>query len=169
MRLTGGQAAELAAALVVVALAGAGYVAVPNMVQGWAFMIPGTTDSAMTPAFFPRVALATTGTFALAVAVTVPMRTHPLPLMEMTRARWFRVAALVAVCFAYLGGLWLLGFTLASIVLMLVLGWLVGYPMRLPMLLTAFLLPPIVSWIFWYGLKAQLPTGRFLELISRLT
>lgn len=168
MRLTRGQAAELTAALVVAALAVAGHVAVPHMVSGWAFVIPGTTDGAMTPAFFPRVALATTATFALAVALTVPMRADPLPLMEMTRLRWTRLGALLATSFAYLAGLWLFGFTLSSIALILALGWLVGYPMKLPLLATAFLLPPAVSWIFWYGLKAQLPAGQLLELISHL-
>jgi hypothetical protein len=168
MRLTRDQVLEMTLALVVAAVAGAGYVAVPNMVSGWAFVIPGATDSAMTPAFFPRVALATTATFALAVALTAPMRTDPLPLLQMTRARWFRLGALLVTSFVYLGGLWLFGFTISSIALMLALGLLVGYPMRVPMLATAVLLPPIVSWIFWYGLKAQLPAGQLLELISPL-
>jgi hypothetical protein len=167
-RLTRDQLAEITVALVVAAIAGIGYLAVPNMVSGWAFVIPGTTDSAMTPAFFPRVALATTATFALAVAVTAPMRADPLPLLQMTRARWLRFGALFVTSLAYLGGLWLFGYTISSIALILALALLVGYPMKLPMLATAFLLPPIVSWIFWYGLKAQLPAGRFLTLISLL-
>ena len=164
--LTGHQAAEIAAGLTIAAIAGAGYLAVPQMVSGWAFVIPGTTDGPMTPAFFPQIALATTATFALLVAVSAPMRHDPLPLLEMTWRRWGRLAALLAISLAYLGALHLVGFIAASTALMLALALIVGFPLRLPMLATAFLLPPVVSTIFWYGLRVQLPTARILELIA---
>jgi tripartite tricarboxylate transporter TctB family protein len=157
---------EASAALVVAGLAVAGFIAVPHLVAGWAFVIPGTTDGAMAPTFFPRVALAMTATFGILVALTVSMRTDPLPLLAMTRASWLRIGALVLISVAYLASLRLFGFVLSSIALMLVLPLLVGYRKPVPLVATALLLPPAVSLVFWYGLKVALPSGHVLDHIA---
>jgi hypothetical protein len=156
---------EASAALVVAALAVAGFIAVPNLVSGWAFVIPGTTDGAMAPTFFPRVALAMTATFGILVALTISMRTDALPVLAMTRSNWLRIGALVLISVAYLASMRPLGFVLSSIALMLVLPLLVGYRKPIPLVATALLLPPAVSLVFWYGLKVALPSGQVLDHI----
>jgi hypothetical protein len=156
---------EAAAALLVAALAAAGFLAVPYLVSGWAFVIPGTTDSAMAPTFFPRVALAVTATFALLVVLSGSTRSDPLPILAMTRSSWARIAALLAISAAYLAGLRLIGFVLASFLLMLALPLLVGYRKRIPVLAVALLLPPVVSLVFWYGLKVALPGVPDLQVL----
>ena len=156
---------EASAALVVAALAVAGFIAVPNLVSGWAFVIPGTTDGAMAPTFFPRVALAMTAAFGILVALTVSMRTDPLPLLAMTRGNWLRIAALLVISAAYLASMRPFGFVLSSIALMLWLPLLVGYRRPVPLVATALLLPPAVSLVFWYGLKVALPSG---ELVNHM-
>jgi hypothetical protein len=161
------RAVEVGAGLFVALLAGAGFMAVPRLVSGWAFAIPGTTDSAMAPTFFPRLALAVTATFGILVAATAPLRTDPLPLLAMTRTNWLRIAALMALSLAYLVALRLFGFVLSSIALMLLLPVVVGYRRPIPLVATALLLPPIVSYVFWYGLKVALPGARVLEYIAR--
>jgi Tripartite tricarboxylate transporter TctB family len=160
--------AEASAALIVATVAGAGFVAVPHLVSGWAFFIPGTTDSAMAPTFFPRVALALTVAAGVLVALTTSLRSDPLPLLGMTRIHWLRIGALLAISIAYLLALRLLGFVLSSIILMLALPLLVGYRKTVPLVVTALALPPAVSLVFWYGLKVALPTVQVTDILARL-
>jgi hypothetical protein len=164
MPLNRDRAVEVAAALVVAALAGAGFLAVPQLVAGWAFAIPGTTDGPMAPTFFPRVAFATTAVFALLVVATAATRSDRLPLLAMKASNWLRLATLLAMMLAYLGGLRLFGFVPSSIVLMLVLPLLVGYRRPLPVLVTALAVPPVIALIFWHGLKVALPGIQALNL-----
>ncbi len=164
--INGARAAEAAAALFVAALAIAGFLAVPQLVSGWAFDIPGTTDSSMTPTFFPRVALAMTAAFAILVALTVFTRSDPLPLLVMTRTNWLRIGTLLVINAAYLATMRLFGFVLSSMVLMLVLPLLVGYRNMFAVIATALALPPVVSLIFWYGLKVALPGAQAFELLT---
>jgi putative tricarboxylic transport membrane protein len=158
---------EAGAGLFVALLAGAGFLAVPHLVSGWAFAIPGTTDSAMEPTFFPRVALAMTATFGIVVAVTTRLRSDPLPILAMTRTGWLRIAALMVITLFYLAALRLIGFVLSSIALMIVLPLLVGYRRPIPLVATALLLPPTVSYVFWYGLKVALPGASIVPFVMR--
>ncbi len=164
--MSGARVADAAAALFVAALAIAGFLAVPQVVSGWAFDIPGTTDSAMTPTFFPRIALAVTASFAILVAVTAFSRSDPLPLLTMTRTNWLRIGSLLVINVAYLAAMRLFGFVLSSIVLMLVLPLLAGYRKKSAIVVTALVLPPVVTLIFWYGLKVALPGAQFLERVT---
>ena len=159
---------EASAGLAVAALAVAGFIAVPHLVAGWAFVIPGTTDGAMAPTFFPRVALAMTATFGILVALTVSLRTDPLPLLAMTRSNWLRIGALLVITAVYLASMRPFGFVLSSIALMLMLPLLVGYRKPVPLVATALLLPPAVSLVFWYGLKVALPSGQVLDHLAWL-
>ena len=140
--------------------------AVPQLVSGWAFAIPGATDNAMTPTFFPRVALAITAAFGILVALTVFQRSDPLPLLAMTRARWMRIGALFVINAAYLATMRLFGFVFSSMVLMVALPLLVGYRNIIAVIATALVMPPAVSLIFWYGLKVALPGASAIELLK---
>jgi hypothetical protein len=154
---------EVVAALVVATFASIAFIAVPHLVSGWAFDIPGTTDAALSPSFFPRVALATTASFAVLVAVTAQMRTDHLPLAAMERAQLNRLGQITLINVGYFVGLWLFGFIASSVALLVLLPILVGYRRVLPILATAAILPPIVSLVFWYGLKVVLPVGHLLH------
>jgi hypothetical protein len=154
---------EVWAALAVAVIASIGFVAVPNLVAGWAFVIPGTTDAAMAPTFFPRVALGMTIATSLLVIVTASMRSEALPLSAMSGPRWRRLAQLLVINAAYFVGLRWIGFILSSAALLIVVPLLVGYRKVVPLLLTAAILPPVIWLLFWYGLRVVLPTGRLLD------
>jgi hypothetical protein len=162
-----GRMVDAGAGLVIALVAGAGFIAVPHLVSGWAFAIPGTTDSAMAPTFFPRLALATTATFGVLVALTAPLRSDPLPVMAMRRTGWLRIATLLAISIGYLAALPLFGFILSSTALMLLLPLMVGYRRPIPLVATALLLPPVVSYVFWYGLKVALPAAHIAPFFAR--
>jgi Tripartite tricarboxylate transporter TctB family len=154
---------EVWTALAVAVIASIGFVAVPNLVAGWAFVIPGTTDAAMAPTFFPRVALGMTIATCLLVIATASMRSEALPFSTMSGPRWRRLAQLFVINAAYFVGLRWIGFILSSVALLIVVPLLVGYRKVVPILLTAAILPPVIWLLFWHGLRVVLPTGRLLD------
>ena len=150
---------EILSAACVLAIAVAGFIAVPELVSGWRFVMPGTTDAALTPTFFPRLAFILLGVTALGVMMTSPVRREELPIVTMTGEDWRRFGGALALVVLYVMGARLFGFLPASIAFVASLALYSGYRNLLVIGLASVLAPLMVLLAFRYGLRVLLPAG----------
>jgi uncharacterized Tic20 family protein len=155
----GSRRAEIAAAAVLTAVGLVGFVVVPNFVSGWAFQMPGTTDAALAPTFFPRLAMALIVVAGLGVILSAPQRAERLPLVDMSRSEWLRFACVVAAILAFFLGLRVVGFVPASIVFIAAISVMLGYRRPIVVAAASILAPVLIVLAFRYGLKVLLPSG----------
>lgn len=151
--------AEIIAASIVLIGTVAGYLAVPQLVSGWAFAMPGTTDAALAPTFFPRVAMILVALASLGVLLSASSRTDTIPLVEMSREDWTRAGTLLVLVLLLFLGMRIVGFVAASALFIATTSLLLGY--RRPALVAAAAIaaPLLIVLSFRYGLKVLLPQG----------
>lgn len=151
--------AEGGVSLLLILLGIALYIAAPSVVAGWAFNIPGTTDVALAPAFFPRLAAVLIVLAALSVLLTMRMRTGPLPLLDTSREAYSKaflgaIAILVTIVLVPVTG-----FVVTSAVFVILVAFAGGYR-NLLILVPAAIVTPIILWfVFRHGLHVGLPHG----------
>lgn len=153
--------AEIVAASVLLIVAAGGFIAVPQLVSGWAFAMPGTTDSALTPTFFPRLAMVLLALTSFSVLIGAASRTDVIPLVEMTREDWRRVGAIFGLILLFFLGLRFIGFVPASALFVAAVALLLGYRRWMVLAVVAVVGAALVALVFRYGLKVQLPSGPF--------
>ncbi|WP_336744026.1 tripartite tricarboxylate transporter TctB family protein [Aureimonas altamirensis] len=152
---------EAGVALALLCGAVALFLAVPTLVSGWAFTMPGTTDNALQPSFFPRAVLVLLGLAAAAVLATGRIRKDSIPLVSTPRDEWLQLLRVLATVIAYFACIRLIGFQLASMLYVPATALAVGF--RRPLLVAAVALGfPVCTWaVFRYGLGVMLPSGPF--------
>jgi len=138
------------------------YVIAPYYVRGWAFNIPGTTDVALEPAFFPRLAAILMCLAAITVLVTIPRRKGPLPLSENGWEAYANVGIGLTGIFAYIMLIGVIGFVTASSLFMIIATWVSGYRRPVIIVVTSILVALALRLVFRFGLHVNLPTGFFL-------
>jgi putative tricarboxylic transport membrane protein len=137
------------------------FIYAPTLVRGWAFTIPGTTDAALEPSFFPRLASGLLAISAFTVLVTVPLRHDVLPVAQLTRQNYRNVGFGLIGIFAYLALIEVLGFVTSSSIFIATATWLSGYRRLSVLLPTAVLVSVALRLVFRFGLHVGLPTGLF--------
>src|SRR6056297_2440800 len=135
------------------------FIIAPQYVSGWAFNIPGTTDVALTPSFFPRLAATVVTVASLLVLLTIPLRSEPLPIEQISRAELARVVLGLTGIGVYLIGVTLVGFATSSILFIVIGSWLGGYRRPIPLIITAVVTAMAIRMVFRFGLNVNLPTG----------
>lgn len=140
-------------------LAVAGFLAVPQLVSGWRFVMPGTTDAALSPTFFPRLAFVLIGVTATLVMLTAFLRQDELPIAKMCTEDWLRFGGSLGLVVLYVTATGWVGFLPASIVFVAAMALLSGYRNYMVIALTSVLAPLSVLIAFRYGLRVLLPSG----------
>lgn len=135
------------------------YVKAPTLVSGWAFNIPGTTDVALAPMFFPRLSAVLIILAALSVLVTMRMRIGPLPLLDTSRETYLKVLAGLGGILVLIVLVPITGFVTTSAMFLLIGTWLGGYRNWLVLVPVAVATPLILWSVFRYGLYVGLPHG----------
>ena len=97
-----GQKLEFILAFIVLIAGVMLFVYSPTLVRGWAFSIPGTTDVALEPVFFPRLASVFVCLSALNLLITIPLRTIDLPAVTTKRKEYLKVILGLSGIFLYL-------------------------------------------------------------------
>jgi hypothetical protein len=138
------------------------FILAPQYVSGWAFNIPGTTDVALAPAFFPRLASAILIFCSLLVLATIPFRSEALPIATTTWVELSRVALGLCAILIYIISIGLLGFVTSSIIFVSVASWVGGYRRPVVVILTAIIASIVIRVVFRFGLNVNLPTGMFI-------
>lgn len=146
-------------ALLLVLLGAVLYIEAPSFVSGWAFNIPGTTDVALAPVFFPRLAAILIVLAALGVLLTMRMRTGPLPLLETGKEAYLKSIAGLAGITALIVLVPITGFVVTSAVFVILAAALGGYRNWLVLIPVAIAAPLILWFVFRYGLYVGLPHG----------
>lgn len=153
---------ELIAALVVMAGGTVGFFAVPHMVSGWAFAIPGLTDSSLSPTFFPRVGMAAMVLAGLGVVLSLGQRNGVIPFVTMNDEDWKRalIASVHVVAFAFV--LPIFGFFASSAMFIFGISATAGYRRLVVLASTAILFPLVTLLVFRWGLNVLLPSGPWM-------
>jgi putative tricarboxylic transport membrane protein len=151
--------AEIVTSLIFLVGAVGGFLAVPHLVSGWAFVMPGTTDSALTPTFFPRLAMVLLALTSLCMLLSAVSRTDVIPLVEMTSEDWKRVGTIFGLILLFFLGLPLIGFVPAAALFIGAVAFLLGYKRFLIVGAVAIAGSVLIAAVFRYGLKVQLPSG----------
>lgn len=150
---------EATLAIAVLAVAISGFFAIPNLVSGWAFVMPGTTDGALQPTFFPRLAMVLLGLAAGNLLLTAWQRDDTVPLMRMDRQDWRRVGVSGGLIAAYLLALPKVGFLIASAAFIAATALTSGYRRYWIVALVAVAAPITIMLGFRYALRVLLPAG----------
>ena len=138
------------------------FIKAPDLVRGWAFSIPGTTDVALEPSFFPRLGSLLLSVSALLVLATIPLRTHPLPAVGTSSSDYVRVGIGLAGILAYLLAVVTFGFVVSSIVFITAATIAGGYRNLLVILPVAITIALALRVVFRFGLHVGLPEGMFI-------
>jgi putative tricarboxylic transport membrane protein len=155
----GSRKAEIVTSSIFLICAVGGFIAVPQLVSGWAFVMPGTTDSALTPTFFPRLAMVLLSLTSVCVLFSAAARTDVIPLVEMTREDWKRVGTIFGLILLFFLGLRLIGFVPAATLFIAAVALLLGYKRVMIVGAVAIAGSVLIAVVFRYGLKVQLPSG----------
>ena len=131
----------------------------PDLVRGWAFTIPGTTDVALEPVFFPRLASLLLSASALLVIATIPLRSGALPAVGTGFAEYARVGIGLAGILVYLIGVVALGFVVSTVIFVTVASVVGGYRNLIVILPTAIGVAVALRLVFRFGLHVGLPEG----------
>jgi hypothetical protein len=135
------------------------FVRAPNLVAGWAFNIPGTTDVSLAPSFFPRLAAIALGLASLSVIATLHMRSGPLPLLDTRRLAYAKSALGFAAIVALVLLLPITGFIVTSALFIFGAAAAGGYRRWSVLVPTAIIIPVVLKLAFRYGLHIALPAG----------
>lgn len=135
------------------------FILAPQLVRGWAFVIPGTTDVALEPSFFPRLASAAVVLSATTVLATMPLRHDALPVEALTLGSLGKVAIGLFGIVAYLALIGSLGFVVSSSIFIVLTTWLGGYRRMVILVPTAIAVSVALRLVFRFGLHVGLPTG----------
>ena len=131
----------------------------PELVRGWAFTIPGTTDVALEPAFFPRLSAALICASSLILLITMPMRSGRLPANDTSKEAYKKVVAGLAGILIYLGCILYIGFVVSTVFFIVGASVVGGYNNWKAIISTAVLVAVGLRLIFRYGLHVKLPEG----------
>lgn len=134
----------------------------PNLVRGWAFTIPGTTDVALEPAFFPRLASLLLAAASLLVAATIPLRTAVLPAVTTSPEAYARVGAGALGILIYLIGVVTLGFVVSTVIFVTAASFAGGYRDLRITVPAAVCVAVALRLVFRFGLHVGLPEGILL-------
>lgn len=143
---------------------------VPDFVSGWSLNLPGTTDRSLSPSFFPQVALTVLAAIAALNGVMALRRARargrgavePIPPDATIRSPAAAIGWML-ILVAYLIVMWAVGFYLASVLLILTLGWMSTYRRGVVLVTFAIAMPAAVELLFSRGLSLRLPVGRLFE------
>ena len=138
------------------------FVTAPDLVRGWAFTIPGTTDVALEPVFFPRLASLLLAVAAVLVIATIPMRSGALPAVGTSAIAYARVGAGLAGILVYLAGVVWIGFVVSTVVFVTAASVAGGYRRLYVIIPAAIVVAVALRLIFRFGLHVGLPEGLFL-------
>ena len=138
------------------------FVTAPDLVRGWAFTIPGTTDVALEPVFFPRLASLLLAVAAVLVMATIPMRSGALPAVGTSGIAYARVGAGLVGILIYLAGVVWVGFVVSTVVFVTVASVAGGYRRLYVIIPAAIVVAVALRLIFRFGLHVGLPEGLFL-------
>ncbi|MCY4463877.1 MAG: tripartite tricarboxylate transporter TctB family protein [Albidovulum sp.] len=131
----------------------------PDLVRGWAFTIPGTTDVALEPDFFPRLSSIVLAAAAIIVFATIPLRTDTLPAVGTTAESYFRVCAGLGGILIYLICVVFLGFVVSTVLFVACATVAGGYRNLLVIIPTAICVAVLLRLVFRFGLHVGLPVG----------
>ena len=134
----------------------------PDLVRGWAFRIPGTTDVALEPDFFPRVASVLMALSAILVIATIPMRTDALPAAGTSLGAYLRAGAGLAGVLVYLLCVVFFGFVVSTVCFIIVASMAGGYGNLLVLIPTAIIVAIGLRLVFRFGLHVGLPEGMLI-------
>ncbi|MCY4542487.1 MAG: tripartite tricarboxylate transporter TctB family protein [Rhodobacteraceae bacterium] len=138
------------------------FILAPDLVRGWAFSIPGTTDVALEPVFFPRLASLLLSLSAILVLATIPLRTHPLPALATSAGEYLRVGAGLAGILVYLLAVVTLGFVVSTVAFVTLATVAGGYRNFLVIVPVALIVAVTLRVVFRFGLHVGLPEGIFI-------
>ena len=93
------------------------YLYSPSLVRGWAFTIPGTTDVALEPVFFPRLASILICLSSLNLLLTIPLRGKSLlPAQTTPKSDYLKVIFGLVGIFIYLISILYFGYVISTII-----------------------------------------------------
>ena len=138
------------------------FLTAPSLVRGWAFSIPGTTDVALEPVFFPRLASLLLASAAVLVLATIPLRSGALPAVETDSGSYLRAGAGLAGIFVYLISVVTFGFVVSSVVFITVASFVGGYRKLAIVIPVAIGVAVALRLVFRFGLHVGLPEGLLL-------
>jgi hypothetical protein len=150
---------EWTVAVVAVAVGIVLFIKAPAFVTGWVFSVPGTTDVALQPAFFPRLAAVLLTLAGLAVALTTPMRTDKVEELKTSSAAYARVMVGVVGISVYVLAIVNLGFVASTIVFIILASAFAGYRNWYVTVPVAIGVAVALLLVFRFGLRVQLPEG----------
>jgi len=131
----------------------------PTLVRGWAFSIPGTTDVALEPVFFPRLASVFVCLSALNLLITIPLRRIDLPAVTTNRKEYLKVTLGLLGIFFYLLSVLFFGFVVSTVIFVGLMSYFGGYKNIAISFGVAVAVSFLLRLIFRYGLHVNLPQG----------
>ena len=154
-----GQKLEFTLAIIVLIAGVMIFLYSPSLVRGWAFSIPGTTDVALEPVFFPRLASVFVCLSALNLLITIPLRKIDLPAVTTNRIEYLKVILGLLGIFIYLLSVLFLGFVVSTVIFVSLMSYFGGYKNIAISFGVAVAVSLLLRLIFRYGLHVNLPQG----------
>ena len=154
-----GQKLELTLAIIVLIAGVMLFIYSPTLVRGWAFSIPGTTDVALEPVFFPRLASVFVCLSALNLLITIPLRRIALPAVTTKRIEYLKVMLGLLGIFIYLLSVLFFGFVVSTVIFVSLMSYFGGYKNIAISFGVAVAVSLLLRLIFRYGLHVNLPQG----------
>lgn len=154
-----GQKLELTLAIIVLIAGVMLFIYSPTLVRGWAFSIPGTTDVALEPVFFPRLASVFVCLSALNLLITIPLRRIDLPAVTTKRIEYLKVILGLLGIFIYLLSVLFFGFVVSTVIFVTLMSYFGGYKNIAISFGVAVAVSLLLRLIFRYGLHVNLPQG----------
>ena len=154
-----GQKLEFTLAIIVLIAGVMLFIYSPSLVRGWAFSIPGTTDVALEPVFFPRLASVFVCLSALNLLITIPLRKIDLPAVTTNRIEYLKVILGLLGIFIYLLSVLFFGFVISTVIFVSLMSYFGGYKNIAISFGVAVAVSLLLRLIFRYGLHVNLPQG----------
>ena len=154
-----GQKLEFTLAIIVLIAGVMLFIYSPTLVRGWAFSIPGTTDVALEPVFFPRLASVFVCLSATNLLITIPLRKIDLPAVTTNRIEYLKVILGLLGIFIYLLSVLFLGFVVSTVIFVSLMSYFGGYKNIAISFGVAVAVALLLRLIFRYGLHVNLPQG----------
>ena len=154
-----GQKLEFTLAIIVLIAGVMLFIYSPTLVRGWAFSIPGTTDVALEPVFFPRLASVFVCLSALNLLITIPLRRIDLPAVTTKRKEYLKVILGLLGIFIYLLSVLFFGFVVSTVIFVSLMSYFGGYKNIAISFGVAVAVSLLLRLIFRYGLHVNLPQG----------
>ena len=157
--MSNGQKLEFTLAIIVLIAGVMLFIYSPTLVRGWAFSIPGTTDVALEPVFFPRLASVFVCLSALNLLITIPLRRIDLPAVTTDRIEYLKVIFGLLGIFIYLLSVLFFGFVVSTVIFVSLMSYFGGYKNIAISFGVAVAVSLLLRLIFRYGLHVNLPQG----------